>query len=357
MTTISTLGQSLDQISNIRVLQDRLNNLQRQVTTGRKADSFSDLGSSALTTQRARSKIYSLENYSRNIDIADIRIELANSSMNEIVNQAKNVSEMIGGSVQQGEVDLEAIENLTKNAFEFIGDLLNAQDGDRYLFGGSETRTQPYNDNGNLESYVSAQVNEWINVNIDTDEFIQQYRDEENLPDTLVGFNAALSSGNVNDVSVRVDNNAELTYGVQANEDPFRDILVALKTIETMASTLDEVDLDENADPGTVTAPGLTGAEQQANFYQVLNDLTVMINDAAEGVQSRLSDVAFVQVQMKSIQEDHTRQINIQNTLISDIEEVDLDEVAIKFNSLLSQLEASYSVTASVRGLSLVNFL
>lgn len=357
MATISTLGQNIDQLRNLTLLQERMSRMQQQVATGKKFRTFSELGTENIATQRARDLIGNLESLNRNIDTADRRISLMTSALETIVEQTRNVSEALSGEVQRGEADLDTISNLADTTFQLVSDLINEQDGDRYLFSGAETRVRPFTETGTLDTFLQTQINEWVNNNISSTELIQQYRDTTNLPDSLAGFSASLSSGVTKNISVRVENGATVDYGVMANEPSLRDILVGLKAVQEFTGALDEVDLETDDPVGTITAPGVTNQEQQANFYQVFNDLANMLSSAANGVVDRLSDLSQVQVQIDASREDHLRLINVQNTIISDIEDADINEVALKFNSLTGQLNAAFNVTASLRDVSLLNFL
>ena len=54
MASISTLGSNLDQLRNLTSLQDQMNLMQRQISTGKKYSSYSELGTDKIATHRAR---------------------------------------------------------------------------------------------------------------------------------------------------------------------------------------------------------------------------------------------------------------------------------------------------------------
>lgn len=357
MASISTLGSNLDQLRNLTSLQDQMNLMQRQISTGKKYSSYSELGTNNIAVQRARDLIGNLESLNRNIDTAGRRIELMTSALDTIVEQTRKVADSIAGENQRGEADLDTINQIAQTTFQLVSDLINEQDGDRYLFNGSDTRTQPFTDSGSLDTFLTTQIDDWVNENITSEELIDQYREKTNLSDSLAGFSASISSGTAKDISVRIENGASINYGVKANEQPLRDILVGLKMIQNFTGALDEVDLNADAAPGTVTAPGVGQQEQQDNFYAVFNDLANMLNSAANGVIDRISNLSQVQVQINESQEDHNRLINVQQSIISDIEDADINEIALRFNSVTTQLNASFSLTSTLRQVSLLNFL
>jgi flagellar hook-associated protein 3 FlgL len=357
MSGISTLGQTLDQIDRIKFTQNQLDTIQRQITTGKKAELFKDLGKDALLSTRARESTAKLDNFVYNIDIAERRIKLMDSALDEIANQAQNMLDGINTELQEGEADFQLLGQLAENAFSLISDLLNEQDGDKFLFAGADSRTKPYDDTGTMDSYMSIQITSWTNGTITTDELIASYSDSSNLTDTIVGYSAGLSSGDVRGVTTRVSESAELDYTVLANTDGIRDIMSSLSMIKNLSNTLDEVTLDPDDPSSTVTAPGADSDAQNENFYRVLNNLASSLTSAIDNVRQDRLQLSTVGVQMGTIREDHIRQIQIQQDIIADIEDIDITEAAFQLNSISTQLEASYSVTAAIRQISLVNFL
>ena len=169
MTFVSTLGQSLDQIERLKQTQLSLATLQAQISSGKKTNLFKGLGTDVITSERARASTQQLETYSNNITIADRRIKMMAQSMEQLKTQVENVVNAIQIQTQKGEFEMEAVSDLANKAATFVRDLLNTQDGDRFLFAGAESRTQPITDNGTMDTYMQFQLGEWVNGNIDTD--------------------------------------------------------------------------------------------------------------------------------------------------------------------------------------------
>ena len=359
MTFVSTLGQALDQVERIKMTQVQLATLQTQLTTQKKSQTFEGLGTDVIASKRARANFTALENYNRNIDIADRRLKLMVQAMEEFQNQAEDVLSGIEIQTQEGEIELQALSDLARNTSAFMKDLLNTQDGDRYLFGGSETQAKPITDNGTLDTYIRSHLSDWINDNIDTDELIASYRDRGEMNDTVMGYSAGLSSGNSKNVYVRVDDHSEIDYTTLANSQGMRDLLAGVEMLANLDQVIDEVTLDEDdpIPPGTAVPPGADNNERNENFYRMLNDVASMMNAALDKVDSELYQLSQTQAQLVKIQEAHKVDQSLLENTISDIEDVDLNEVAVKLNSLQIQLEASYRVTATISQLSLANYL
>ncbi len=360
MTFVSTLGQALDNVERIKITQLQLATLQQQVATGKKTNEFKGLGTDVLFSKRARADFAKLDTYVGNIDTADRRLKLMVGALTEIKNQATDVLNSLEIQTQQGEYEIEAVSNLARNTANFLRDLVNTRDGDRYLFGGSETLNPPLSDSGTLETYMITQLNDWVGTTIDTDELIASYQDGTQLTDTIIGYSAPLSGGTVKNVTVRVEDNSEIDYTVFANFDGLRDIIAGVNMIGQIDQVIDEVTLNPDAPtppPGSTVPPGTTNQERNNNFYQFFNDLAAMLNVALDKVDTEIYKLSQSQAQIDTIRKDHELDKNLLQDTISEVEDADMNEVALKLNVLQLQLEASYRVTATVSQLSLANFI
>lgn len=359
MTNISTLGQALDQAERIKMTQLQLSVLQTQIATGRKTQLFEGLGTDVIASKRARESLTKLGNYMNNIDIADRRLKMMVAALNEVKQQAEAVLNAIEIQTQQGEIEIEALGDLARNTANFMRDLINERDGDRYLFGGSETLDPPLSDTGTLDTYIVSQLNLWVGSTIDTDQLINSYRGRGGtaMNDTLMGYSAPLASGTAKSVYVRVEDNAEIDYTVFANTQGLRDIMAGVNMLANLDQVVDEVTREADDPLTTTTAPGATQQEQNDNFFKFFNDLGAMMNQALDLVDNELYQLSQSQAQLSKIKQSHKLDQNILNETISQVENVDMNEVAVKLQSLEIQLEASYRVTASLSSLTLVNFL
>ena len=177
MTGISTLAQALGQIDRIQEQQTLLDSLSTQLATGKKTDKFSGLENDVLQSKRARADLSALETYINNIKIAENRTQLTLTTIEEFQQQAENFANALVGFIQEGahqqgevvyyddpltpdteenvqightsaspDVDLETLQDLASNLYDFMVDLLNTKDGDRYMFSGADTATQPISD-------------------------------------------------------------------------------------------------------------------------------------------------------------------------------------------------------------------
>ena len=403
MTGISTLGSALSRINLINQQTETLDRLTVQFATRKITQKFEGLENNVLTSQRARANVQSLDTYINNITNADRRISLTLRSIEEFQSQSENFSNAlvqfsqesvhqkgeiisfddpltpevedirVGMSSADSDVDLEALRQLAGNIYDFLGDLLNTQETDRYLLSGADSLTQPYSDLGTLDAAISSLVTRWKDetlppgTNLTNDELVsaltsRDVADDPNaLTDTIVGYSPALSAGNVADVFVRVDERSEVNYTALANEDPFRDLLVATAFLSNEALT---PIADVYAEPFTLGdptladgAPGATLDEQKDNFFAVFNEMVQVVNDALDDIDGIRFRLENSRARILETRETHIIDKNALLNTVDNIENVDVNEIALTLNSLQTQLEASFRVTASIQNLSLVNFI
>lgn len=373
MTGISTLGQALNQINRLQSQQSVFDNLATQLTTGKKTQSFAGLDKDVIYSKRARANINSINTYMNNITNVNRRIEQMDLALDQIQEQAGILINSLTISPSQGDYpDFETIQALANNVYDFLVDLVNTKDGDRYLFAGSDSDTKPLVNTGLLSSFLgeyvpdeldltapplasSGAIGLWGSGTITTDQFIAAY---EAVDDTTLGYSAPLTSGEAGKLVARVDDNKQIDYTVLGNAEGLREIIMAVGILKDLPPP-------EHApgalnDPTATTFAGDTPpfppAEKQENFFQVLDSLSATLSQAVDKIDGNRYQLAQTQVQMEKLNEFYRFEKKTFQDTVAEAEDVELTEVAAKINSLQIQLEASYSVTATLSQLSLVNY-
>ncbi len=397
MSGVSTLGQALRQIEHLNSQQVLFSELSGQLATGKKTQFYSGLGTDALTSVRSRTQISSISVYKDNITRADTTISLTLTSISEFQEQSRKFSSTLIGLVQQGshqtgqdvryddpatpeiedtifgntsanvDADLKSVFDHAENLFGFLGELLNTKEGDRYLLAGADSSQKPFSDTGTLEASLNTLIVSWKDGTITTDELIADITDgtalagnPNALTDSVIGFSSSLSNGTAGNVFVRADETSEFKYTTLANENSLRNMMVALAVMKN-ENLPPVVDVYENGVyPGVVDAngaPGVTAEEQQANFYKLFDAMVKIVSESIDEVDQIRFRMETVRAQMNETKQSHISQENLLLNTVSSVEDVDINEVSVRIITLKTQLEASYSVTSLIQGLSLVRFL
>jgi flagellar hook-associated protein 3 FlgL len=343
---MSTMGQTQDQIGRLKNLQLQLGTLQTQISTGKKSQTLKGLGNDVIITKRARADFQKLDSYMLNIDRANTRIAQMQGGLSTIKTQANNVLDSIVNQTQKGDIELDSIRRLADNAYDFIVDTLNLKDGTAFIFAGSDTASQPIIDSGAIDAYYADLNAQWSagtlpitppNTTI-SQEYISRYR---NIPEVTLGLSGTLTDSK--QVYVRADDTVEINYTLKANNQAMKDILTAVSAMRNI-SNLD-------------VAPGAAEQEKQNYFFEVFNDVANLISSAVDKLDVEGFKLSTAQAQLNDVRKEHVIEKNTLLNTISSIEDIDLNEAAVKIQSLGVQLEASYQVTALVSKLSLANYL
>lgn len=374
MASISTLGQYLNQLSQLKTQQTSFADLSLQLSSGKKTQSLSGLGTDIIRSMRSRVGIDSLETYNSNITNANRRINLMTTASKEVKAQTENVIASLSLAVQEGDFpDLESTKELAGSIYEFIIDLINQTDGERYLFGGSDTSEQPLTDKGLFTSALgnflpdssdltnpplvaSGIIGDWGDGTITTDEFIAAY---QGTSDTVLGFSNALTSGTAGKTTVQVSDSSTFNYTQLANNTSMKEIVRALGVLKQLPPV-------EYA-PGALNDPTATTLaqdvapfpprEKQDNFYKVINNLISSLNKAVDDLDQLEFSLAQVQAQISIVKTSNSDQIKAYQDIVGEVEDSDITEVSVKIKQLEIQIQASFQVTSLASQLTLSNFL
>lgn len=143
-----------------------------------------------------------------------------------------------------------------------------------------------------------------------------------------------------NDVKARIDTNVDISYGARANEEGFRTLVSSLATVAVAAFSADEAQ---------------DGARYQAIMERTRDALA--FDQGASGPKDVHAEIAVAAKVANDAKERHAVNKGVMLDMVDGIEGVSMEEVAAEILSLRTRMEASYSATARISQLSLVNYL
>ncbi len=332
---ISFVGQTKAQSSRLLDLRNTLADLQRQMATQKRADTFSGLGSDAGTVQRLRTDTNTIEKYMKNIDRVSIRTKMMSDAMTEATRIGREVANSLRMQTREGEVEIEAINTVAAENLRFLQDLMNTNDNGAYLFAGNDIKNAPVENLSTLNSNIQTEMTNWLSGAQTPTQFL-------NNVDALSGTDMSYSNfiQSAGDIYIKVDTSVEINYTVKANGDAFKELMRGV----AMAANLKQP--DPSVDIATDT-----------EFYQIYDAIITKIADATAKLDNENFDLASKDSLMGNIRERHVKDINLLKTLLSKTEDVDTSETIVKLQAVQSQLTASYEATKVVSQLTLVNFL
>jgi len=334
MTKISFLGQSNAQILRLNSMNVNISDLQRQLSTQKKYEDFVGFGADRTNIQRYRMDLSRLQGYMSNIGIATARV----NQMSDSLTRSSEIGRQLIGGIQAqaggGDLDIALIQDQAEQNLIFLRDLANSKDGDRYLFSGSATTTEPLSDLEVAKSFMQGQIDDWMDG---TQTTAQMLANITNATPVMLGFDPTLSTAGP--VAVRLDQSLELDYTSIADENGLQTMTKALALGGALRAL----------------APGDTPtSDEMQDVLDYLRDLT---QDGVNEIDDRNGELANKFNLINTIEDNHRQDIGLFQTLVAERENADTAEVVTKIQALQTQLQASYQVTSLVSQLSLINFL
>jgi flagellar hook-associated protein 3 FlgL len=316
---VSTLAQQQLVTSNALRTQRNVNDLQVQIASGKKTQSFSGIADDAGRLVNLKSELSQAEQFIQNITITEKRLDLMAFAMDEIEDIARKARTDLAGAFNGSAADDIQLSLLAQASLDQVVEVLNTKDDSRFLFSGGAVQTKPVNLSN--AAYTAP---------------------APGSPPTFVQtVETGFYQGDTVEQSMRADDGFNVSYGINADESAF----------EKLIRTLDNVSNITFTDPIT--------AEEKTFLTAAMTELTELIDN--NGVDKTLSDlradVGLDRVVLDSIRDKHKDFLQFSQDSIAEIENINPAEVITALNFEQLQLEASFTTIARIQTLSLSNFL
>lgn len=299
MTGVSTYSLNTSLRNAALTTQSKLAAKQVQEATGLTSDTYGGLGSNSTRVISLASELEQAQSVADNAAVTANRVEAMYSAVDGMTDILTNLRAEISSA-------MSSTDNVTLNAegasaVEDLAALMNTQTEGRYLFSGSSTDTRPVD----LDAYGN--------------------------PTDPLTADGSYYAGNDDVLSVRVDGGQSISYGVTADTDAFELSLRVASVLSSIATDpIDTATLEEAYDLASEALEGLTS------------------------VQSQLSVTAERLERVQTTQEEY---VSFAQTLIDDIKNVDVAQVAIEVSQYELLLEAAYSAIAKLDDMNLSKYI
>lgn len=341
---ISTLAISLALRNSTSRLQGSLPRLQQELVTGKHNDAGLALGAES---RKLASFINDIDHTQRLVDTnlqVSTRLSTLQESMSRLNGLATQLSNSVG-IVMGGSGQEFVAEQTAKNVIAEMTSILNIQVNGVFVFSGINANNNPISDyvTGGAKAAFDAAFLSYFGFTKDdpaaaavTRTQIDNFLTTEVEPLYLgAGWTTNVSSATDEVMVSRISAEVTAETSVSANEEPFRQLM--------MASVIAAELYDSN-----IGADALVGASE----YVISKAGT-----ATGGLTSLQGQMGLVEERIMRANDALTTQKTLLETFASELEAVDPYETSIELNTLLTQIEVSYSVTARIKNLSLMNYL
>lgn len=142
--TISSLSPTFNLNTSVSDAKNLLNDLQRQLATGKKATTYGGLGNDRTQVLSFRAELSQLEGYTRTATIAETRLQVTQLALNDIRDlTADTKADSVSGEFSIEQHGQSNFQVEARARFVNIIGLLNTRSGDNYVFAGRNIQSPP----------------------------------------------------------------------------------------------------------------------------------------------------------------------------------------------------------------------
>ena len=341
---------------NATLLRDRMTALGEQISTGRKGNTYSAMGSDAPRAMDLRGEIGRREIYEKTIDQALSKIKVSQEILNRIGAIAETFlasSTKLLGVARPVEIQIQADQ--AEAAMIEVATLLNEQYGGEYLFGGSDSRNPPVPKpsditNSGMGLAIKNQVG---TLNATNSSDVAAAIKDLAMSDVagITPFSVFLSTGDGRSearVSVLGNDNERVAYGIHANRNA-----AVVSTGETTGSWARDLLR------GLASIAGLTPEKAQLgdSYTNLVTTIRSGLKASVDALALERGSLGVTEARMEGLAAHHNSVSATLQLQLSNIEEVDMAKTITSFQTTQAQLEASYRAISLAQQLSLTRFL
>jgi flagellin-like hook-associated protein FlgL len=348
MSTVGSLAQSLLVRNNISSIQDQLNTLQQQVSSGLKTDNYGGLGAQATLDINLRNQVDRLNTYNTDITSLQTRTGIVDQTLNAVHDSTLNMRSVVIQNLNNASGNNTIIQ-AAQQAIADITNKLQANVDGRYLFAGTKIDQPPMVADSTILPQIQALI---VNPSSPPGApgVLQQTPTPANIPAAIQaavsGFFATSTNyyaGGSAYPGSHIDDGVTVNTSITGNDPAVTQLLTGLYTIASLPQPV----------PDPATPPSLG----QSDFNTTVQNASNMISSALSGLETLIAQNGTSQKLLDTTQQNHAATLTLVKGQVDDIENVDMAEASTRVTQLQTQLQASYELTALLKDLSLTNFL
>jgi flagellar hook-associated protein 3 FlgL len=304
---IGTAANAQFMFAQIQKAELALDTTNRQVASGKLADTYSGYGDKTAVMEAARSAAARADANAATAQQASIRLDLQDTQLSQLANLADQVRQ----SLTKAAADQDATTLMTQmeGYFSQAVDILNAKDDSGYVYGGDKNQTPPVT--------------------------VQTLSDLAALPSVAQAF----ANGSVK-TSVRVGDGQTVETGLLASD---------LGTqLFSLFQQVAQFDAGGNGPFDAKTAPA------QQSFLE--STISTAADNAAELNRQAAGNGIRYQIVQDTLARLNSTSV-VYKGLVSNIEDVDMAAALAKLNQNQIALQAAFQVTSKLNQLSLLDYL
>ncbi len=354
VSSLSSFNTLINTITDSRVNLDRVG---QQVSTGKVSPDLADISRRAELLDLRETRVQT-DGYTNAISISQTKANALDASITRVITAAQTVIDAIDQfNPNSPSPKLNFIASAVTNATNDIGAALNTRSGNTYVFSGSRYGTQPVNVanmSASAATLAAAPYNAAPPASISAlgtsyvvtanggaaYPVVNVAAAPHSVPDYDANYTAATANDDPNQLAftkqgVTVEDQRRVTYGITSNDPVFQDLITSLRAAQN----------------GSSTAPA---PPQPANWLQLAR---TGIQNAITALQAKQATLGATRADMQATLDRHNVDASNLDINISKITDADAAKASTDLLSIQSQFQGSLTVTKTLLGLSLVNYL
>ena len=354
-----TIGQTeyglLNQLlANSATVRQRLNGLTQQASNGLIANTYAGLGAGASISLNLRPQIAALQTQQSNIDATTARLGVTQTTMTQLQSIASTFLASLNNLNGLNPGELSNIAANARSALSQTANLLDARDGNGYVFAGQDTQNPPIPNPDTIGSSSFATQIAAAVADLSTNgaaataaatlgvagsdvagttpfsNYLSQPAGNIQAPALQVG------GGQIQQVGLLANaNSAVASTGSSTTGSYMRDLMRALATIGSLTES-------QVNDP---------------NFSTLIQDTRTSLTGAVSAMAADTGVLGNTQANLTTMQTGLSQTATTLTAQVGSAENVDMAATLSALTQTQTQLQASYQLIASLGALSLAKYL
>lgn len=346
----STFSTTFTLRRSISTMQTMLAKYQKEISTGRIADTGVTLGSSARMSYILMDKTEETRTILATNRRISIRIETTQNALENLQETAEAMRATLLVA-QDNAGDPRAISSQARNSLALFISTLNSEDGESFLFGGEKNDTPPIRD---YFSTTSASARTAINSAI---------------LDPVAGFGFPVNSPLIANLTAQeISNFIDGPFANLFSETNWKDQWsnASDTRITNRISLHQTTNTSETANDPALRKIAMAYAMVSELGVEGMNDdgartlfrkATATLDEGLGLLKRSRADVGVIQQSIKLADTNLQSYLNILETETIELEGIDRSEIAVRINDAMTQIETAYALTSRISQLSLAKYL
>ena len=348
LTPPSTLQITLQGRTAIAGLTRDMATASTELSSGLRANPYADLGMDAARSLDLRNQIARTDTYTTQNQVLTGRLETQLGALDALGDLGREVLALALNDGASGGQAGAALADTARATLDTLRATLDASHGGRHLFSGAAEDTGP------LQAVDAASPATGLSPQEIVGDIVGAGpADAADAASKIAALDAVFASatGTDQDFEASFYNGADagaprqgafiaegewITFGVQANDKPVRDLVQGLMMVST-------------ADPDTIADPDARAAW--------MDKATALMASGVEGIDAARTDTGRTIGRVEAAIQTAQDRADLYRDAVVDIEGVDPAEAATRVKLLEGQLQASYATTTRMANLSILNFM